>query len=329
MDRDTFLELLEDVSNELSDAVSQRGVFGSSSDLERAVRHRLQERSAPFGIYVDPEPHPQAFPDIVVGNFGVEVKFTKSDSWRSVANSIFEGHRADDVKETFVLYGKMGGVPEVRWDRYADCVIHVRTSHVPRFELEIGAQQSLFQQFGVEYDSFRGLSEDQKMEYVRSYARGRLGEGEHLWWLEPFSDPQHALPINVRLYMNLAPYEKRRLRAEAAILCPEIVSSSRSRTKYVHPVMYILTYHGVLCPQARDLFSAGSVAGPARGGRYVIRALQDIEAEMRVAATELETGLFEEYWGIAVPPGERIEKWLERADYWNPEVQPSQYLFQG
>ena len=48
--------------------------------------------------------------------------------------------------------------------------------------------------------------------------------------------------------------------------------------------MYLLTYHGVLCPQARDLFSAGSVAlrsdtNPWRN--YLQRALKDIEPEMR------------------------------------------------
>jgi hypothetical protein len=39
-------------------------------------------------IKIDFNPHPQAFPDIAVGNFGVEVKFTLSDTWRSVANSV-------------------------------------------------------------------------------------------------------------------------------------------------------------------------------------------------------------------------------------------------
>ena len=51
--------------------------------------------------------------------------------------------------------------------------------------------------------------------------------------------------------------------------------------------MYLLTYHGVFCSQARDLFSAGSVAlrlDGTRGGNYLLRALRDIEQLMIDAA---------------------------------------------
>ena len=51
----------------------------------------------------------------------------------------------------------MGGVPEVRWGEYEQSVIHVRTSHVPRFEIELPSEkaeikESLFQQMGICYD---------------------------------------------------------------------------------------------------------------------------------------------------------------------------------
>jgi len=78
--------------------------------------------------------------------------------------------------------------------------------------------------------------------------------------------------------------------------------------------LYLLTYRGVLCPQARDLFTAGSVAMRAdqtRGGNYMLRSLQDIEVEMRIAAQELEDALFAEYWGFNVAPEQRIRKWLD------------------
>ena len=94
--------------------------------------------------------------------------------------------------------------------------------------------------------------------------------------------------------------------------------------------MYILTYHGVLCPQARDLFSAGSVAlrsDERRGGNYLLRALKDIESEMRVAAAHLEPALFEEYWGVATPPKRRIAEWLQRADKFAKDWKPSKHLF--
>jgi hypothetical protein len=277
-------------------------------------------------------PEAQVFPDIVIGEFGIEVKFVNADSWRSIANSVFEGTRDPNVKHIYVLFGKMGGTPEVRWGKYEDCVMHVRTSHVPRFEVEIGAQESLFKKFGVSYQQFCTFSPHDKMEHIRRYARGRLKKGDRLWWLEdkPEREQEHSLPLEVRLYMNLEQDEKRRLRAEAALLCPQIVKPSRSKKKYDDVAIYLLTYHGVLVSQARDLFSAGSVALRAdgkRGGNYILRALKDIEAEMRLAAAQLEDALFVEYWGKSVPPKDRIKEWLKRADALAEGWQPSKMLF--
>ena len=79
---------------------------------------------------------------------------TESDTWRSIANSVLETQRVDGVKYIYVVFGKMGGVPEVRWGEYEASVVHVRTSHVPRFEVEIANPQadhreSLFKQMGI------------------------------------------------------------------------------------------------------------------------------------------------------------------------------------
>ena len=88
-----------------------------------------------------------------------------------------------------------------------------------------------------------------------------------------------------------------------------------------------MTYHGVFCPQTRDLFSAGSVAGKNRGGNYALRALKNIEHEMREAAYRLENALFEEYWGASVLPENRIVEWLKRADRHAKDWKPSEHLF--
>jgi hypothetical protein len=101
------------------------------------------------------------------------------------------------------------------------------------------------------------------------------------------------------------------------LLCPSIVKSGRAKNKYDDAVLYLLTYHGVICHQARDLFSAGSVANPDNdneGGIYIERALKRIEAEMIKASLEMEDALFVEYWGESIPPQKRIKRWLEKAD---------------
>jgi len=333
MTQKDFEAMLTVVAATLTKEVRDNPELRNSSTFEGRTRALLRELAVKQGIEVDPEAHAQVFPDIPVGEFGVEVKVNSSDSWRSVANSVFEGTRHESVKYVYVLFGKMGGTPEVRWGRYEDSVMHVRTSHVPRFEVEIGTNKPLFAKFGLTYDEFCELPDEGKMRLIREYARGRLKAGEHLWWLEekPEKEQQHSLDLQVRLFMNLEQEEKRRLRAEAALLCPQIVKPSRAKKKYEDAAMYALTYRGILCPQARDLFSAGSVAlrsDATRGGNYLQRALKDIEPEMRTAAKQLEDALFVEYWGEGVLPGSRIKEWLKRADRYAKGVWvPSKELF--
>jgi len=332
MNQKDFERILDTICAKLTEE-SQQKIFATSAQFEHRVREVLRDATQQYpDVVIDFDPHPQAFPDIPINEFGVEVKFTLADTWRSVANSVLETNRIDSVKFVYIVFGKMGGTPEVRWGDYEKSVMHVRTSHVPRFEVEIDTPKSLFQQMGVSYDEFRHLPMEEKMKHIRSYARTRLKKGERLWWLEENPDDEHSLPIQARLYTNLSTPEKLRLRAEAALLCPAIVKSRNVRNKYDDVVLYILTYHGVICHQARDLFSAGSVANPNNddeGGLYIERALKLVEGEMRKAAMDMDDALFVEYWGESVPPEQRIHRWLEKADTLATDWVPSESLFLG
>ena len=134
MTESQFEVLLDDLCALLTSEAKNK-IFASSKEFENRVRDVVEQCGSEFNIIVDYNPHPYAFPDISVGNFGIEVKFTTKDTWRSVANSVFESFRNQEVFHIYVVFGKMGGIPEVKWQKYEDAVIHVRTSHVPRVEL--------------------------------------------------------------------------------------------------------------------------------------------------------------------------------------------------
>jgi len=327
MTQKEFEEILDRISAQLSNEALSNP-FKDAKRFENRVREVAEQFIGAGRINF--EPAAQAFPDIAIENFGIEVKFTTNDTWRSVANSVLETNRVKEVTNVYVIFGKMGGTPEVRWDAYEKCVMHVRTSHVPRFEVEIGAQESLFDKMNVSYDNFRLSEMHQKMEHIRKYARSRLKVGERLWWLEDSNGEEHSVPIQARLYTKLSDEEKTKLRAEAILLCPQIVKSSGAKNKYDDVALYMLTYHGVLCHQTRDLFSAGSVANPTNdnnGGLYIARALKLMEKELTSAAARMESALFEEYWGIIVEPKKRIQEWLRRADSFAQGWKPSEVLF--
>jgi hypothetical protein len=329
MDQTDIEQLLIEICHELTSQACTKK-FTTADGFENAVRTLVASKAKSHGVEVELSPAAQAFPDIAIGEYGIEVKFTLNDTWRSVANSVQESNRIDSVKMVYLVFGKMGGSPEVKWAEYAKSVMHVRTSHVPRFEVEMGTEKSLFDLMGISYEAFRVLSIHEKMQYVRTYARARLKKGERLWWLEDNGDVAHSLPIQVRLYTSLDRQEKDKLRGEAILLCPQIVQAGTVKGKYDDVVLYLLTYHGVLCHQARDLFSAGSVANPSNddeGGRYIERMLQLSEPHIRRAADTLEDALFEEYWGEKISKAKRIKKWLEKADAFAKDWIPSQILF--
>ena len=319
-----FEEFLDNLVAQLKNEANKT-LFVTAAEFERRLRVLINNMGGFNGKEVTLKPHPHAFPDISIGVFGIEVKHTQKDTWRSVANSILESSRDPSVQKIYVIFGKMGGTPDVKWQAYEDSIIHVRTSHVPRFELEIESERSLFSEMGIQYEIFKDLPIEEKMVHIRGYAKSRLKEGQRLWWL---GDQEASLDPNIKIYTDLPQAEKRKLRAEASVLCPQICGSSRKRNKYYDVSTYLLLAHGVLAPQTRDLFSAGSVGAKKgeREGNYLERALMDIEPEMRLAFSYLDDSLIEEYWGYIPSKENRISDWLKLADGYATKWKPSETL---
>jgi hypothetical protein len=223
MTRDQFEALLDKAAAQLNREVRASTKYHGPTEFQKRVFDVLSAVAQGEKIKIDPTFHPHAFPDVRANGFGVEVKCTNKDSWLSVGNSIFEGMRDANVSAIYVMFGKMGGTPAVRWGRYEDRITHVRISHAPRFVIEMNDEtlrSPLFGKMGISYDNFCKLGPDQKMQHVRQYSRNRLKPGERLWWLEDENSP--GTPIEVRLYMSLPKEEKTKLRAEGALLFPQI-----------------------------------------------------------------------------------------------------------
>ena len=111
-------------------------------------------------------------------------------------------------------------------------------------------------------------------------------------------------------------------------MCPEIFQGSRKRSKYDGIAVYLLTQHGVLASNVRDMFGAGSVAGPEPGGDYVLRSVASNMDLIRQAAARLDDAFFVEYWGESYPPESRMSRWFELIDAACPKDPPSQHLNQ-
>lgn len=301
--------------------------YDSSDAFEQTVEAELRVACDSSGIgSVDRTFHPSAFPDILVNGFGVEVKFTQRKTWHGTGNSIFEGMRDDNTKQIYLVFCR-ADLPEIRWRKYEDCIKGVRISHSPRYMIDLDIDESFFDELKIPYSEFIEYSIRQKMTYVREHVKKRIGEHEKLWWID--EENSHTLPMQVRIYRLLPADVKRTLRAEAALMCPQIFQGSRAKGKYDQAAIYLLTQHGVYAPQLRDLFSAGSVAGPERGGNYLLRSLKRIENDIMAASKRLDDALFVEYWGYRCPVEQRIPRWLELADHFAVDFRPSAEFFGG
>lgn len=341
MDQRKFEKILDSVAAQLTDDMRTQPLDKWLStartkplSYEQHVRERLHDAiknagDEGVGHEVDLHPSGQTFPDVPCGRYGVEVKFTTDDKWSSIANSIRETQRAPGVEVVYLMFGKMGGKPESRWMKYEDCVVHVRTSHDPRFEVDLsGNKPSLFSRMGISYDKFRTLDIMDKMPYIRKYARQIHPDGR-LWWLEDTKNgEEHSTDVDLVPYPSLDAATKHKYRAEATLLCPKLVmdgAGAGGRKKsfaYRDVAMYLMTYHGVLLYNARDITSAGSVGNKIGG-------VVGLQRYMEQAAKYLDDALFDEYWEVHVKAEDRLAWWLEKADSYatNWEKKPSELMF--
>ena len=141
---------------------------------------------------------------------------------------------------------------------------------------------------GASYDAFCALPPGEKMKHIRDYSRSRLQKGEQLWWLEDEDDV--GIELQVKLYKNLSKQQKAALRAEGAILFPQICGHSRDKEK-VQPGRLLLPaapqrvlsastryFLGWQCRRRiarRQLPPAGAHQQPARDARLRSAHLED------------------------------------------------------
>lgn len=194
------------------------------------------------------------FPDIVVGkSFGVEVKTTKSNKWRSTGNSIFESTRIDGVRDIFIYFAQLKTPAKFMYKRYEDCLADIAVTHSPRYliDMEVTQENTIFSRMDISYEMFRALPNP--VEKFIDFVRSNMAAGEEPWWINGEDTP--ILNPTVRLFSNLNEAAQKDLRIRAMILFPEVFG--RSSTKFQRVATWLVTRHGVVDSSLRDRFSAG------------------------------------------------------------------------
>lgn len=202
------------------------------------------------------------FPDIV-GKiaaekcFGVEVKTSQSQSWKTLGGSIMESTRVDYVDRINVLFAKLNPF-EIRTKRFEDVISDVAVTHSPRYliDFEIDPSKTIFNQIGVPYDKI--WQSEKPFDYFREhFVKKAKKNGSDLWFIstkENETEVEEFPSYEIKFFSDFSRDQKHEFIVKMMIVFPEIFKE-RAGEVYKRIAIWLLK-SGVLNPSLRDMFSA-------------------------------------------------------------------------
>lgn len=196
----------------------------------------------------------QKFPDIIANKFyGVEVKTTKQNHWTTTGNSVLESTRVDGIERIYMLFGKMINPIEFKCRPYEDCLSDVVVTHSPRYliNMDLQAGQTIFDKLDIPYNTLRNFPNPIKP--ITDYYRQFLKPGEEVWWLD--QEEPKSTELIIKLWNNLPAEKRKHYMLKSMILFPEIFSNRPD--KFNRLAIWLVNMEGAVCPNVRDIFTAG------------------------------------------------------------------------
>jgi len=253
----------------------------------------------------------QKFPDIIANRFyGVEVKTTKQNHWTTTGNSVLESTRVDGIERIFMLFGKMVNPVEFKCRPYEDCLSEVVITHSPRYLINMDLQvgQTIFDKLDIPNDTLRNYSNPIKP--ITDYYRQFLKPGEEVWWLD--QDESKSTGLIIKLWNNLPTDIRKHYMLKSMILFPEIFSNRPD--KFNRLAVWLVNSEGIVCPNIRDVFTAGGQGviewkkKQYIGIPQIIVRLSNSIVELKSLLKETDVTILEKHWGMSVK--NKFDSWI-------------------
>lgn len=225
------------------------------------------------------------FPDIVIKKYyGVEVKTTKQDYWKSTGNSVLESTRIENVDRIYIFFAKLTDPIGFKYRLYQECLYDIAVTHSPRYliDMDLDSGESIFDKIGLSYDELR--TKENPIKPIVSYYRSISKRGEEPWWMDSGETPEVLMKPTVSLWSNLSADEQIKLRNEAMARFPEIFG--RSSSKYQNLASWLAARHGIVDSSLRDRFSAGGKVDLNVGGT-IYKSLPRVFLHLKTNAHEI------------------------------------------
>lgn len=263
------------------------------------------------------------FPDIQAEKYyGVEVKTTASNSWKSVGSSIVESTRIEDVSMIYMLFAKLGGeFAEFKCKPYEQCLDNISLTHQPRYQIDMElvekGEQNIFQKMKVDYNTFRIMKENDKIQKVRQYFRSTEKSGREMaWWIGEEAS-EKSVPMTIRFLNDLSLEEKREMTIRMFILFPELFSN-HGNIKYKRASLWLCSRQSLICSNIRDFFTAGGKVTTMGNLRFdqpvpqVLKKLHDCKDDILALLQHPDEALVDdisELWTLECNPKYYVDCW--------------------
>lgn len=247
----------------------------------------------------------QKFPDIVIDSkVGLEVKTTRSKSWKTTGNSVFEGTRVDGIDDLYLICAKLTKPYDILIKPYEDCLTEIVVTHSPRYliDMEIDPKDSIFKKMDISYDDLR--KSENPIRPIIDYYKSKLKDGQSLWWIDEDNTEKRTLTdsnLILQVWNTLELKQQEYLCALGFLFFPELISNSKNK-KYSRFSLWLATTQNIVCNNVRDLFTAGgtgkivdlgnkSLFSKNKFPRILINLFQNLET----IKNEIENLTFEDF----------------------------------
>jgi hypothetical protein len=271
----------------------------------------------------------QKFPDIIAKKYyGIEVKTTTQNHWKTTGNSVLESTRVDNVERIFMLFAKLASPIEFRCRAYEECLSEVVVTHSPRYLIDMNLEKgkTIFDKIKMPYDTLR--KKDNPIKPIVEYYKTKLKPGEDIWWMD--QDSTSSSSIVIKIWSNLSIVEKQDIKNKAMVYFPELFSNNGD--KFGRLAIWLVTREGVVCPNIRDLFTAGGKGQMIIGKKSykniprIFLNLFDnlgfiIDTIAQTSSVELS-----EYWNVKTNEKRKIEDWIELVSFQSKKIPDAKHL---
>lgn len=272
----------------------------------------------------------QKFPDIVAKKYyGIEVKTTTQNHWKTTGNSVLESTRVDGVERIFMLFAKLASPIEFRCRPYEEVLSEVVVTHSPRYLIDMNLEKgkTIFDKIKTPYDTLR--KNENPIRPIVDYYKSKLKPGEELWWMDSENNSKPS-SIIIKIWNNLSAKEKQELKNRSMAYFPELFGNSND--KFGRLAIWLVTREAVVCPNVRDLFTAGGKRDYVVGKnvhqkvpRIFVNLFENVP---NIIETITQTSAFElsEYWETKTTDNTKLFDWIDLVAEHANKIQDAKHL---